>query len=345
MKTMLSMALRYEAGNLELLDQTQLPNKEVWLSIQTLEEMDEAIKSLRTRGAPLIGVAASVYLGKSLEEGASLEDFKRQAAVLRASRPTAVNLMNAIDLLVAKVESGANSAELITEIERLFDEDVALCKAMGENGASLIDDGDGVLTHCNTGGLATVGIGTALGVIQTAHEQGKKIHVYVDETRPLLQGGRLTTWELERLGVPYTLICDNMAASLMRQGKIQKAIVGSDRIALNGDFANKTGTYSVAVACKAHGIPFMTAAPVTTIDFECESGDQIPIEERIDFEVKGVRGAFGEVMWAPEKASVYNPSFDVTPAELVSAWVLDTGVLEPKDVAAGAISKLKSKEK
>lgn len=341
MKTMLSMALRYGAGKMELLDQTQLPNKEVWLHIQTLEEMDEAIKSLRTRGAPLIGVAASVFLGKSLEEGLSIEDFKRQAAVLRESRPTAVNLMNCIDLLMAKANGGASREELVAEIERLFDEDVALCKGMGENGAALIDDGDGVLTHCNTGGLATVGIGTALGVIQTAHEQGKKIHVYVDETRPLLQGGRLTTWELEKLGVPYTLICDNMAAALMRDGKIQKAIVGADRIALNGDFANKTGTYSVAVACKAHGIPFMTAAPFTTVDFDCETGAEIPIEERVGFEVKGVRGAFGEAMWAPEKANVYNPAFDVTPAELVSAWVFDNGVLKSNDVAAGAIGRMK----
>ncbi|MEO0335299.1 MAG: S-methyl-5-thioribose-1-phosphate isomerase [Pseudomonadota bacterium] len=342
MKTMNSMGLRYEDQSLSLLDQTMLPGSEVWLRIESLEQMDEAIKSLRTRGAPLIGVAASLYLGMALEKGMSTDEFIRQAAVLRESRPTAVNLMNAIDSLVALAKSGASSEELIAKIEILFQQDVDLCQRMGANGAEVVNSGDGILTHCNTGGLATVGIGTALGVIQTAHEQGKNIHVYVDETRPLLQGGRLTTYELEKLGVPYTLICDNMAARLMRDGQIQKAFVGADRIALNGDFANKTGTYSVAVACKAHNIPFYAVAPVTTVDFECQSGDEIPIEERVDFEVKGVRGSFGEAMWAPENANVYNPAFDVTPADLVSGWVFDTNLLSQAEVAEGAIAQLRS---
>jgi methylthioribose-1-phosphate isomerase len=336
-----SMGLKYQNQKMHLLDQTLLPHSEVWLEIQSLEQMDEAIKSLQTRGAPLIGVAASVYLGMALEKGLSVDEFIQQAAVLRESRPTAVNLMNAIDQLVELAKARATSAELVAKIEGLFDEDVELCKSMGLNGSELIETGDGILTHCNTGGLATVGIGTALGVIRTAFEQGKNIHVYVDETRPLLQGGRLTTYELEKLGVPYTLICDNMAARLMRDGKIQKAFVGADRIAVNGDFANKTGTYSVAVACKAHGVPFYPVAPVTTVDFACDSGEQIPIEERVDFEVKGVRGSFGEAMWAPEKAKVYNPAFDVTPADLVSGWVFDRALLSREDVAAGAIEKWK----
>ena len=342
MKTMISMGLRYEDRRMQLLDQTLLPNQEHWLEIETLEQMDEAIKSLRTRGAPLIGVAAAVFLGRALTLGLSVDEFVQQAAVLRESRPTAVNLMNAIDSLTAMAKQGASPEQLIEKVEQLFDEDVDLCKRMGANGAALVEQGDGILTHCNTGGLATVGIGTALGVIQSAHEHGKNIHVYVDETRPLLQGGRLTTYELEKLGVPYTLICDNMAARLMRDGKIQKAFVGSDRIALNGDFANKTGTYSVAVACKVHSIPFYPVAPGTTVDFDCETGDEIPIEERVDFEVKGVKGAFGEVMWAPENAQVYNPAFDVTPADLVSGWVFDTAVLSKQDIESGAIAKLKS---
>lgn len=341
---MISMGLRYEGQKMQLLDQTLLPNLETWLEIKDLQQMDEAIQSLRTRGAPLIGVAASVFLGMELEKGLSIDEFIQHAGVLRKSRPTAVNLMNAIDTLVELATSGSSASELIEKVEVLFDEDVELCRRMGVHGAELVADGDGILTHCNTGGLATVGIGTALGVIQTAHEQGKNIHVYVDETRPLLQGGRLTTYELEKLGVPYTLICDNMAARLMRDGKIQKAFVGADRVALNGDFANKTGTYSVAVACKAHDVPFYPVAPVTTVDFECRNGDQIPIEERIEAEVKGVRGAFGDVLWAPERANVYNPAFDVTPADLVSGWVFDKAMLSRDDVATGGIEGLREKK-
>jgi methylthioribose-1-phosphate isomerase len=187
---------------------------------------------------------------------------------------------------------------------------------MASNGASLFESGEGVLTHCNTGGLATVGVGTALGVIRRAFEQGKKLHIYVDETRPLLQGARLTAWELQRLKIPFTLICDNMAASLMRQGFVQKAITGADRIALNGDFANKIGTYSVAVNAHHHGIPFFVAAPMTTVDLRCESGADIPIEERAAEEVRG---------GAAKDCAVYNPAFDVTPAKLVGGYVLDKG--------------------
>ncbi|MGZ3690948.1 MAG: S-methyl-5-thioribose-1-phosphate isomerase, partial [Pseudobdellovibrio sp.] len=214
---------------------------------------------------------------------------------------------------------------------RIFNEDVELCEKMAANGATLINDGDQILTHCNTGGLATAGVGTALGVIRKAHEQGKKIHVYVDETRPLLQGGRLTAWELSKLNIPCTLITDNMAAHLMSLKKINKAIVGSDRIAVNGDFANKIGTYSVAVNCHYHQIPFYVAAPYTTVDPECANGSQIPIEQRNKKEVQG----YGELLWAPHEVAVYNPSFDVTPHKLVSAWILDKKVYYQKDVDQG----------
>jgi methylthioribose-1-phosphate isomerase len=200
---------------------------------------------------------------------------------------------------------------------------------MGERGAELIEDGDGILTHCNTGGLATAGIGTALGVLRKAFESGKKIHVFVDETRPLLQGARLTAWELAKLGIPHTLLCDNAAASLMKAGKVNKVFVGADRIARNGDFANKIGTYGVAVLAKHHGIPFYAVAPLTTVDANCPGASAIPIEQRPPEEVRGARGSFGEVIWSPSASGAYNPAFDVTPASLVTAIVLDTGVFPP----------------
>ncbi|MCB0368296.1 MAG: S-methyl-5-thioribose-1-phosphate isomerase, partial [Bdellovibrionales bacterium] len=215
---------------------------------------------------------------------------------------------------------------IINKALQILEEDIKLCDQIAQNGAELINDGDTVITHCNTGGLATAGIGTALGVLNYAFKkQNKKIHVIVDETRPLLQGGRLTTWELQKLGIPYTLITDSMAATLMKSGKINKAIVGCDRIALNGDFANKIGTYSLAVNCFYHQIPFFVAGPYTTIDFDCNSGVDIPIEERISNEVKGFVHPNAQVLWAPELANVYNPAFDVTPAKLVSSWILDSG--------------------
>jgi len=341
MKAMKSTGLQFDGSSLFLLDQTQLPQNEKWLQINSLETMEEAIKSLRVRGAPLIGVAVAIYLGWALEKKQlTYDELIKQAEVLRASRPTAVNLMNALDRLLIQIKNKSSKQDFLSTVESLFDEDVELCESIGEFGQAVIDDGDGVLTHCNTGGLATVGRGTALGVIQAAHEAGKKIHVNVDETRPLLQGGRLTTWELDKLNIPYSLICDNMAAALMRDGEIQKAIVGADRIAINGDFANKTGTYSVAVGCFAHDIPFYVAAPTTTVDFACSTGHEIPIEQRVESEVRGVSGSFGEVQWAPVNSPVYNPSFDVTPAKFVSGWIFDRGVLSLEDVKCGAIQRL-----
>ena len=329
-----SLGLEADSGDkfeIRLLDQTKLPHIEKWIVIEDLAQMIEAIKSLRVRGAPLIGVAAGLMLGKLAFEKTEKNNLLKMAQELYEARPTAVNLMICIDRVTKLLNSGGTNEKVIELAINLFNEDVELCEKMATNGAALINDGDNILTHCNTGGLATAGIGTALGVIRKAHEQGKKIHVYIDETRPLLQGGRLTAWELQKLNIPCTLITDNMAAHLMSLNKITKAIVGSDRIAVNGDFANKIGTYSVAVNCRYHGIPFYVAAPYTTVDPKCADGTQIPIEQRDKKEVQG----YGDLQWAPANVNVYNPSFDVTPASLVTNWILDKAVYGKEDVVRG----------
>ncbi len=349
-----SMALKFNFSPTEkkielfLLDQTLLPQTEKWLLIENLNQMIEAIQSLRVRGAPLIGVAASLYLAKESLNVTNKTDLLKIADLLYEARPTAVNLMNCLDrmkkTICANMDSNFSAEQIIQTAIELFNEDVKLCDQIAANGAELINDGDQILTHCNTGGLATAGVGTALGVIRRAHEQGKKIHVYIDETRPLLQGGRLTAWELQKLNIPCTLITDNMAAHLMSLKKITKAIVGSDRIAANGDFANKIGTYSVAVNCYYHGIPFYVAAPFTTVDSKCKSGNDIPIEQRRPEEVLGAIGNFGiatdgrildKIIWAPSGINVYNPSFDMTPEKLTSAWIMDQKVFTKKDISEG----------
>lgn len=331
-----SVGLKFDRQGLWVLDQTQLPQREQWLPSKSVDDMIQIIKELKVRGAPLIGVAAAMQLGLMAEQGASASDLESSLWRLRESRPTAVNLMNAMDRMLRVLrEKGPKT--LPEEAEKICFEDHELSARMAKHGASLIEDGDSVLTHCNTGGLATVGVGTALGAVIEAHRAGKKLHVYVDETRPLLQGGRLTTWELKRAGVPYTLICDNMAAFLMQKGKIDRVMVGADRIARNGDFANKIGTYSLSVLCKFHGVPFFVVAPQTTVDVGCGNGSDIPIEERQAAEVRGARGAFGSVEWSVKDCPVWNPAFDVTPAELVTAWVLDSGVYTREDVIKGAL--------
>jgi methylthioribose-1-phosphate isomerase len=229
--------------------------------------------------------------------------------------------------------------EIVSLARDIFLEDVELCDRIAAHGGDLIQDGDGILTHCNTGGLATAGIGTALGVIRRAHESGKKIHVYVDETRPLLQGARLTAWELQKLGIPMTLITDSMAAHLMSLNKIQKVFVGSDRIAANGDFANKIGTYNVAIAAGYHRIPFYVAAPFTTVDPHCKNGHDIPIEQRTPQEVWGFKSLQGENFWVPSQTPVYNPAFDVTPHSLVSGWITDRGYFKQRQVDEGVFQK------
>lgn len=337
MKDLKATALRYENGELHVLDQRKLPGEEHWHSCKDENDLIALIQGLAIRGAPLLGIAAAIWVGHCATRGDNNEKLTNTIALLRKSRPTAVNLMNYLDRLQQLVDSGADSLSLADEVAAIFAEDVALCAAMSEHGAALIDHGDRILTHCNTGSLATAGVGTAIGVITTAHKQGKDISVWVDETRPLLQGARLTVWELEKAGVPYHLICDSMSAGLMAAGKVDKVLVGADRIAINGDFANKVGTYTLAVVAKHHDVPCYVVAPRTTIDKNCTDGASIPIEQRSADEVRGVTGSFGTCSWAPEQAPVYNPAFDITPAALVSGWILDSGVYSPADVLAGVL--------
>lgn len=329
---MKSLGLVFEDGHLSILDQTRLPLEEIWISINSTTEMVEAIRTLKVRGAPLIGVAAALSLATAAHDGASMHEISVAAKALGQSRPTAVNLHAALDRMLAVCRPNFRPELLLQKAQEIFEEDVRLCDSMGERGAELICDGDHILTHCNAGGLATVGIGTAIGVIRRAHEQKKTIHVFVDETRPLLQGARLTAWELRNLGISHTLICDNMAASIMQKGRIQKVFVGADRIASNGDFANKIGTYGLAVLAHHHGIPFYPVAPRTTIDFNCPSGNQIPIEQRDPAEVRGQSSL--------RDTQVFNPAFDVTPVDLVTALVLDSGIYTKNELKSGALKRL-----
>jgi methylthioribose-1-phosphate isomerase len=330
-------------GVLRLIDQALLPGRIEVIACADAESVAEAIRALRVRGAPAIGVAAAYGLALGAREAfpaggitdpdEALEQLSHIAASLRATRPTAVNLAWALDRLLAVAErhvaaGGAVAdlpARLLAEAHAIAAEDAAACRAMGELGAALIGGGDTLLTHCNAGALATAGIGTALAPIFVAHQSGKRVHVFVDETRPVLQGARLTAWELQRAGVPQTLIADNMAAHFMRRGAITTVLVGADRIAANGDFANKIGTYGLAVLARAHGIPLYVVAPRSSIDLTLPNGDAIPIEERPADEVTSVRG----VGIAPEGVPVANPAFDVTPAEYVAAIVTEAGIARP----------------
>jgi methylthioribose-1-phosphate isomerase len=322
-----SLGLKHDGRTLWVLDQTQLPDAEVWLDGSDPDAMIALIQRLAVRGAPLIGVAAAASLATFAHRGASASGYAAACVALRAARPTAVNLMWAMDRMKDASDPGAVA-------QAIFEEDARLCEDLAQHGSALIQDGEGILTHCNTGGLATAGIGTALGVIRRAFEQGKRLHVYADETRPLLQGGRLTTWELTKLGIPTTLITDSMAALLLRDGKVQRVLVGSDRVAANGDFANKVGTYGVAVQAQFHGVPFHPVAPFSTVDLACPNGAAIPIEERDQAEVRG----YGKLRWAPEAMPTWNPSFDVTPVDLVTSLVLDRGVYSAQELRSGALA-------
>ena len=325
-------SISYDNQRLLVLNQQKLPQQEEWIDVQSVQQMHEIISSLKVRGAPMIGIAAICALAQMADRNAPKEAIAVAAHYLRSSRPTAVNLSIYLDRILRVIESSDDHCKaLLNEVSQIFYEDIALCDSMAEAGAALIADEESILTYCNTGSLATAGIGTALGVIKKAYFQGKKIHVYVCETRPLLQGGRLTAWELEKLGIPYTLICDNAAATLMSQGKVDRVLVGADRIAVNGDTANKIGTYALAVLSQYHHIPFHVVAPYTTIDVSCPGGHAIVIEERAPKEVRGVSGAFGTVIWSPENAPVYNPAFDVTPSELVTSYILDQGNILRED--------------
>ncbi len=333
MKEFERIAVRHRSGKLEILDQRLLPQEERWLVCDTPQQMVTYIYQLSVRGAPLIGVCAALALAKYAESGADRKAFERQAQSLKEARPTAINLMNALDRMLS-------SEDPIQEAEAQLKEEIERSEQMGKRGAALIAPGEHILTHCNTGALATPGIGTALAVIIEAHRQGKKIHVFVDETRPLLQGGRLTTYELKKWNIPYTLICDNMAAVLMREGRVQRVLLGADRIALNGDFANKIGSYSAAVNAHYHGVAYHTVAPISTIDVKCPTGRKIPVEQRNPEEVRGVCGAFGSVRWSPEDAPVFNPSFDVTPVDLLTSMIMDVGVFTKEELKQGVLARL-----
>ncbi|MGD9719987.1 MAG: S-methyl-5-thioribose-1-phosphate isomerase [Pirellulales bacterium] len=325
-------------GHLGLIDQTLLPLEVRQLACHDVETVWEAIRSLRVRGAPAIGVAAAYGVCVGLRE-ADESDAGRWFARLQeiidrlaSSRPTAVNLFWALARMQRRAESLRGSATprdiraaLLAEARAIHEEDRAMCRQIGRYGAELLRDGQGVLTHCNAGGLATSDYGTALAVFFAAQDAGKRLHVYADETRPLLQGARLTTWELQQRGIDVTLICDSMAAQVMREGRVQAVITGADRIAANGDTANKIGTYGVALLAAAHDIPFYVAAPTSTFDLAIADGDLIPIEQR---DPREITHGFGR-QTAPEGIGVYNPAFDVTPARLIKAIICERGVIEP----------------
>jgi len=337
-------------GCVRLIDQTLLPGEYRVIEIRDVEAMWHAIKVLQVRGAPAIGIAAGfgVVLGlREIDNGASIETLRDKlndvCDYLATSRPTAVNLFWALDRMKkTAADSSAETAKqlkerLLTEAQAIRDEDAAMCRAIGDNGAHLIRDGNGVLTHCNAGGLATADYGTALAIMFTAHEQGKRFKVYVDQTSPLLQGARLTTWELTQAGIDVTLNCDNMAGYLMSQGKIDLVITGADRIAANGDTANKIGTYSLAVLADAHNIPFYIAAPSSTFDMSIATGDQIPIEQR---DSREVTQPFGHRI-APENIKVYNPAFDVTPHRYITAIISEKGIIQKPNADSVANSTKK----
>ncbi|WKY47454.1 S-methyl-5-thioribose-1-phosphate isomerase [Eubacteriaceae bacterium ES3] len=327
----------FEDESLKLIDQTRLPTEFIIRTYTDYREIAKAIVDMIVRGAPAIGVTAGygMYFGAKEYENETSQEFlaemKKVAGLLASTRPTAVNLFWAIDRMekVIKKNEALSPIEITAllkeEAHNICAEDIQMCRDMGAFGAELIHQGDTILTHCNAGALATADYGTALGVIRAAHEQGKEISVYADETRPFLQGARLTAYELHADDIPVTLITDNMAGWMMKQGKIDGVVVGADRIASNGDVANKIGTYSVSVLAKAHGIPMYVAAPTSTIDFSIESGDEIIIEERSTREISHV----GEVQVAPDGIRMENPAFDVTPHQNVTAIITEKGVVYP----------------
>ncbi|HEY7095234.1 MAG TPA: S-methyl-5-thioribose-1-phosphate isomerase [Terriglobales bacterium] len=326
--------LEWTESGVRFIDQTKLPTEETYVNCKTHEQVADVIRNMVVRGAPAIGVAAAMGIALGVknskaESGADLKkDFEEICDVIGKTRPTAVNLFWAIKRMRDKFEYlrmrplPQVKDALIEEAKRMHAEDIAANQAMGRHGATLMPASGGVLTHCNAGALATAGYGTALGVIRAAVEQGKKIHVYADETRPFLQGSRLTAWELMKDGIPTTVISDNMSGAMMKQGKIGAIVVGADRIAANGDVANKIGTYTVAILAKEHNIPFYVAAPISTVDLDTPDGSKIPIEQRNAREVTHIAGK----QMTPEGVEIENPAFDVTPAKYVTAIVTERGI-------------------
>jgi methylthioribose-1-phosphate isomerase len=333
--------VEWKQDRVVILDQSALPGEVRFLKCETYQDVAEAIRNLKVRGAPAIGVTAAlgIALGARQYEETHIEGFlqfmEQVCHTLASTRPTAVNLFWAVDRMKRVLAKASLSSiqdmqkHLQEESLAILEEDIRVNRNIGKFGSAVIRDQDHILTHCNAGALATAGYGTALGVIRAAWEQGKKIRVYADETRPVLQGARLTAWELQQDGIPVTLITDNAAGALMKQHMIQCCVVGADRIAANGDVANKIGTYSVAVLANAHGIPFYVAAPSSTIDMQTPDGDGIPIEERSPSEVTSL---YGERSIAPENIEVWNPAFDVTPAALITGIITERGIFSPNDL-------------
>jgi methylthioribose-1-phosphate isomerase len=330
------MAIEWaESGRVRLIDQTRLPHEESYLETSDYRDLAQAIRQMKVRGAPLIGITAAYALALASRQAIAageegfLSRLREAAADLRATRPTAVNLAWALERMLRVAEGAASARDAIEamerETQRIHKDDIAANRRIGGNGAALLKTGTSILTHCSTGSLATGGYGTALGVARAAWEQGNLERVYVTETRPLLQGARLTAWELQRDGIPFTLVVDSAAGSLLRRGLVQAVVVGADRIAANGDVANKIGTYALAVLAKENGVAFYVAAPTSTIDLNTPSGDEIPIEERAPDEVTTLAGA---ATTAPGTTAA-NPAFDVTPADYVSAIITENGVARP----------------
>jgi methylthioribose-1-phosphate isomerase len=328
----------FEKHALYMIDQRRLPAALEVITLHTYVEVAEDIRNMTIRGAPAIGAAAAFGLALAANESRAqsttqfLSDLETAAKILKASRPTAVNLAWAMDRVLRVAHATTGSVDdlrviVLAEAQRIADEDVVVNKRMGEHGAALIDDGDTIIHHCNTGALAVVDWGTALGVIRTAHEQGKRLHILVDETRPRLQGSRLTAWELGQYGIPYEIISDNMAGYFLRSGQVQKVLFGADRIAANGDVANKIGTYMLALAAHDNGIPVYSVAPMSSIDLCLADGSFIPIEERDPDEVLGIQ--FHGERVAPVGAKARNPAFDVTPNRLITAIVTENGIVKP----------------
>ncbi|NOX38778.1 MAG: S-methyl-5-thioribose-1-phosphate isomerase [Calditrichaeota bacterium] len=333
----MTQALEWKGSYLRIIDQTRLPFQKVYVDLHTIQDVHHAIRSMQVRGAPVIGITAAygLYLGVKDFPNDHISQFQDQVAAhaeyLKSARPTAVNLAWAVDsitnklrqLQITDVEQGKRF--LLEQAQALHDDDRRRCEGIAQNGVPLIPQRARILTHCNTGALATGGIGTALGIIYKAHQNGKEVVVYADETRPFLQGARLTVWELQQAGIPVTLICDNMAAWLMKQGHVDLVLVGADRITRHGYVANKIGTYNLAILAHHHKIPFYVAAPISTFDFQLEHGDDIPIEER---DCEEIRNILGRCEVAPANTSCWNPAFDVTPPEFVTAIITEAGVIE-----------------
>jgi methylthioribose-1-phosphate isomerase len=324
------------SGAVRIVDQRALPEALVHRDLETIDDAADAIRTLQVRGAPLIGIAAAMGLVAGLRKvrrggrDAFLAQLRTATAALAETRPTAINLRWALTRMIAAAEQAPGDAaalweRLRVEATAIWEEDRAMCRRIGEAGLSLVPDGANVLTHCNAGALATGGIGTALAPVYLAHEAGRRVHVFVDETRPVLQGARLTAWELSEAGVPCTLLADGAAGTLLRNARVDLVLVGADRIAANGDFANKIGTYSVAVLARQHGVPFYCCAPSSTIDPATPDGDAIPIEERPADEVKAIAGR----AIAPRAVAAFNPAFDVTPARYVTAFITERGLVHP----------------